>query len=275
MQSLMKSSGDFPVPIACYPGLSASQLQEINAVESVFGLSATTTAATQFQPSCFPDRPVYGVLDVLRMRLPFPDSRKNVARQAAALKPDVRPRAVIYSGEVLSAFPGSPNISSQGVSLDPNTYGTLGHFNHVVLEYLSSMPTGIARTVANFVLTNSTTPPDSSSVLATTPIPALEVAVFGTLSKADLDFVSSGFTDNAGTLVFGSSMGTTLRQWAIPETSDLVWTQFANSSLVVHDTSFTDSTFNTTWAAAAGALTGNDTLARIISSFQSTGKFSP
>ncbi|KAJ6575220.1 hypothetical protein B0H19DRAFT_1127736 [Mycena capillaripes] len=251
VRTLMTNSGNFPVPIACYPGLGASQLQQINTVESVFGLPATTTAATTFQPSCFPDRPVYGVLDVLRMRLPFPDSRENVARQAVALQPDVRPRAVIYSGEVLSAFPGTPNISSQGVSSNPSTYGTLGHFNHVVLQYLSSMPT------------------------ATTPIPALEVAVFGTLSKADLDFVSSGFTDSVGSLVFGSSVGDTLRQWAIPATSNLLWTQFENSSLVVHDTSFTNKNFNLTWVAAAAALGSNDTLGHIIASLQSTQLFSP
>jgi hypothetical protein len=209
------------------------------------------------------------------MRLPFADSRANVARQAVGLKPDVRPRAVIYSGEVLSAFPGTPNISSQGVSLNPNTYGTLGHINHVVLQYLASMPTGIARTMADFVLSNSTSPP--SSILASTPIPALEVAVFGTLTKADLDFVATGFADSAGALVFGSSEGNVLRQWAIPATSNLVWTQFANSSLVVRDTSFTDAIFNNTWNAAAVALSRHDVVgvSNITTSFQSTGKFGP
>ncbi|KAJ6503431.1 hypothetical protein C8R47DRAFT_1106109 [Mycena vitilis] len=276
VQALMTSAGDFPVPVACYPGLSAPQLQQINAVESVFGLTPTTTSATQFQSSCFPNRPVYGVLDVLRMRLPFADSRANVARQAVALQPDVRPRAVIYSGEILSAFPGTSNISSDGVSLNPDNYGTLGYFNHVVLQYLSSMPTGIARTVADFVLSNPTSPPDSSSVLASTPIPALEVAVFGTLTKADTQYVATGFSDSAGSLVFGSSAGNTLRQWAIPATSNLVWTQFANSSLVVHDTSFTDAIFNATWAAAAAALSShaNVGVLNITSSFQETGKFS-
>ncbi|KAF7347750.1 hypothetical protein MVEN_01532400 [Mycena venus] len=187
VRTQMMNSTNFPLPIACYPGLAASQLQQINALESVFGLSPTTTAPTQFDSACIPNRPVYGILDVLQMRLPFADSRRDVARQAVALKADVQPRAVVYSGEVLSAFPGTPN-NTGGVSLNPNNYGTLGHFNHVVLRYLSSMPTGIARTVADFVLSNSTSPPDSSSLLASTPIPALEVAVFGTLIKADLNF---------------------------------------------------------------------------------------
>ncbi|KAJ7837512.1 hypothetical protein B0H14DRAFT_2790960 [Mycena olivaceomarginata] len=257
VRTQMTSSANFPLPIACYPGLAASQLQQINALEGVFGLSPTTSSATQFDSTCFPTRPVYGVLDVLRLRLPFADSRTSVARQAVALKPDVRPRAVVYSGEVVSAFPGIAN-STGSVSLNPNDYGTIGHFNHVVLQYLSSMPSGVARTVADFPLLL---------------YPALEVAVFGTLTKADLDFVSSGFADSAGGLVFGSSEGNTLRQWAIPATSNLVWTEFANSSLVVHDTSFTDLTFNQTWAAAAGLA--NVTVSNITTSFQETGKFSP
>jgi len=243
----------------------------------VFGLAPLTSAATQFDASCFPNRPVYGVLDILRLRLPFADSRLNVARQAVALQPDVQPRAVIYSGEILSAFPGTPNISSQGISLDPNTYGTLNHFNHVVLQFLSAMPTFVASAVVDFVLSNSTVPPPTSNVLANTPIPALEVAVFGTLDKADLNFVTSGFADSAGGLVFGSSDGNTLRQWAIPLTSNLLWTQFSNSSLVVHDTSFTDATFNQIWSVAATALSDHATVgvSDITNSFQSFGKFTP
>ncbi|KAJ7492526.1 hypothetical protein FB451DRAFT_1388905 [Mycena latifolia] len=277
VRSLLTSSESFPPPIACYPGLTASQLQQINALESVFGLSQVTSSPTQFNTTCFPTRPVYGVLDILRLRLPFADSRSNVARQAIALRSDVGPRAVIYSGEVLSAFPGSPNISSQGISLDPSTYGTLGHFNHVVLEFLSSMPSFVASAVVDFVLSNSTSPPPTSSILSTTPIPLLEVAVFGTIANTDLDFVASGFADAAGNLVFGSSEGSTLRQWAIPLTSNLVWTEFSNSSLVVHDTSFTDDIFNATWAAAAAALNTHVTVGvfNITNSFQQSGKFSP
>ncbi|KAF7339383.1 hypothetical protein MSAN_02152200 [Mycena sanguinolenta] len=270
----MTSSTNFPLPIACYPGLSAAQLTQINAVERVFGLSPTTTSPSQFNSTCFPNRPVYGVLDVQRLRVPFPDSRTNVARQAVALKQDVAPRAVIYSGEVLSAYPGTPDDTGS-VSLNPNTYGTLGHFNHVVLQYLSSMPTSVGRALVEFVLSNSTTPPTSSSLLASNTIPALEVAIFGTLTKADLDFVSSGFADAEGALVFGSSEGTTLRQWAIPTTGTLVWTEFANSSLVEYDTSFNNTFFNQTWNATAGSLTSPGVITEIINAFQSNGMLNP
>jgi len=200
-----------------------------------------------------------------------------VARQAVGLKPDVQPRAVIYSGEVLSAFPGTPNISSSGVSSNPNSYGTINHCNHVVLQWLSSMPTGIASDVVAFVLGNSTTPPPASSILSSTTIPALEVAIFGTLSKTDLDFASSGFADSAGSLVFGSSDGDALRQWAVPATGNLIWTEFSNSSLVVHDKSFTDLIFNETWAAAANALSTHKAvgISDIITSFQETQELTP
>ncbi|KAK7064143.1 hypothetical protein R3P38DRAFT_3249723 [Favolaschia claudopus] len=278
VRTQMTSSPIFPLPIACFPGLGAPQLQQINALESVFGLSPTTTPATQFNSACFTGRPVYGVLNVLRMRLPFADSRTNVARQGITLKPDVGPRAVVYSGEVLSAFPGTPDASAGKLSLNPNTYGTLNHFNHVVLRYLRSMPTAIARSlVADFVLSNSTTPPPASSPIWSTPIPALEVAVFGKLTKDDLLSVSSGFSDAVGGLVFGSSEGNTLRQWAIPATSGLIWTQFSNSSLVVHDTSFTDDVFNRTLAAASAAINthANVGVSDIVNSFQSTGKLTP
>ncbi|KAJ7181764.1 hypothetical protein C8R43DRAFT_912144 [Mycena crocata] len=271
VRSLLTTSTSFPVPIGCYPGLTDSQVQQVSALESVFGLSPLSSAAAKFDTSCFPTRPVYGVLDVLRQRLPFADSRTNVARQAVVLHLDVGPRAVIYSGEVLSAFPGTSNISSQAVSLDPNKYGTLNHFNHVVLRFLSSMPIIVASAVVDFVLSNSTSPV-ASPILASATIPALEVAVFGTVAKTDLAFVASGFADAAGSLVFGSSEGSALRQWAIPATSNVIWTEFSNSSLVVHDTSFTDDIFNQTWAAAA--LNDGVTLFNITSSFQATGKFS-
>ncbi|KAJ7103425.1 hypothetical protein B0H15DRAFT_812188 [Mycena belliarum] len=276
VRSLLASSTSFPPPIACYPNLVASQLQQINALESVFGLSPTASSSTQFSTSCFPSRPVYGVLDILRLRLPFADSRTKVARQAVALKADVGPRAVIYSGEILSAFPGTPNISTQGPSSDPNTYGTLGHFNHVVLRYLSSMPTLVASAVVDFVLSNSTSPPSASSILSTTTLPILEVAVFGTITKPDIDFVASGFADAIGGLVFGSPEGSTLRQWAIPLTGELVWTEFSNSSLVIHDTTFTDDIFNRTWAAAAAALADGAAVGvfNITNAFQQFGKFS-
>ncbi|KAF7303334.1 hypothetical protein MKEN_01297700 [Mycena kentingensis (nom. inval.)] len=207
------TSTSFPVPISCYPDLTAAQLEQINTVESVFGLDAVSAPPSKFDSECFPSRPVYGILDILRLRIPFADSRQNISRQAVTLNADVGPRAVVYSGG------------------GAHTYGTLSNLNHVVLEYLSGMPTLVANAVVDFVLSNSTTPPGANSLLATTTVPLLEVALFGTISSADIDFVSSALTNAAGALVF----------------------EFSNSSLIVHD-DFKSSTFNQTWAAAQQAL---------------------
>ncbi|KAF7310988.1 hypothetical protein HMN09_00642100 [Mycena chlorophos] len=231
VRALMTSSSTFPVPIACYPNLTTTQVQQINTIETVFGLDPINSTASTFQSSCFPGRPTYGILD------------------AVALHSDVGSRAVVYSGEVLSALPGTSNASVVP-STDPATYGTLNHLNHVVLDYLSGMPILTANAVVEFVLSNSTTPPDSSSLLYTTTVPLLEVAVFGTIAKTDYDFVSSGFADSSGALVFGTSDGSALRDW---QEGILIWTEFSNSSEIVHDTE-SSSVFNQTWEAAADAL---------------------
>ena len=67
----------FPPPLACYPDLSSSQLTKLNSLETgVFGLPSVSSPSS-FDTSCFPDRPVYGVVDLLRLRLPFPDDRQG------------------------------------------------------------------------------------------------------------------------------------------------------------------------------------------------------
>ncbi|KAF7307008.1 hypothetical protein MIND_00493700 [Mycena indigotica] len=271
VRSLLSSS-TFPVPIACYPGLTTTQLQQINKIESVFGLNSVASVAPKFDPSCFSTRPTYGILDILRLRLPFPDSRTKVARQAVSLHADVGPRAIIYSGEVLSALPGSSNTTA--VSVDPASYGTLNHLEHVILKYLSGMDTLIANAIVDFVLSNSTVPPSATSILGSTTVPLLEVAVFGTISKADLNLVASGLADSGGSLVFGASDGLALRQWAIPTVGNLIWTEFSGSSSIVHDTT-TSAPFNQTWAAAAGALADGKVVgvSNITNAFMSTGLF--
>ncbi|TFY79265.1 hypothetical protein EWM64_g4747, partial [Hericium alpestre] len=135
------TSAPFPPPLACYPGLSSSQQQLISSIETtVFGLSSASTQS-KFDTSCFPDRPVYGVLDLLRLRLPFHDSVPNVARQAAALTRDATPRVIVYNGPILSALPASSstNVSST-MATDPLQFGTLNHINHVLLNFFAIIP---------------------------------------------------------------------------------------------------------------------------------------
>ncbi|KAG6842575.1 hypothetical protein C0991_000101 [Blastosporella zonata] len=267
INSLLTSSSTapFPPPLACYPGLKSSQLQQINAIEGpVFGLSSAPSASS-FDPSCYPDRPIYGVLDVLRLRQPFFDTRSGIARQAAVLQRGVNPRVIIRNGAILSSLPGPSNVSTISVQqADPRQYGTLGQFNHVVLQYLSSIAQlEVATALVAYVLASASVqaiPPPSTSVLFTSlaTIPILEVAVFGTVSPPDISTAASAFTTASGSLFFGSNQGTALRNWAITGCgSTTIWAESPLSPQVVRDNSFQDQIFNATWTAVSTALNNN------------------
>lgn len=274
------SSTQFPIPIACYPGLTTGQLQEINSLETtIFNLPAAT-AFSQFDASCFAGRPIYGVLDILKLRLPFMDSRTGVAKQAAALQISTAPRAVVYSGEILSALPG-PNQTqeTQSQQLDPRQYGTTNHLNHVMLDFLSSIPDpNVTRDLVEFVLSGSTTPPSNTSDLykAMSIIPTLEVAVFGTINPSDISYVVSSFSTPSGSLFFGSDQSLALRDWS----SSVVWTASAWAAQVVRDSSPTNANFQSVWDPAYNFLHSSPNgvtvnVGNITAAFQATGQFSP
>jgi len=280
------SSSPFPIPLACYPGLTSTQLNLLNSIETtVFDLSSAS-ATSQFNISCFADRPIYGVLDILQLRLPFPDSRTAVAKQGVVLTLDTAPRAVVHSGEVVSALPGIPQAqnTTRSQQADPRQYGTLNHLNHVMLDFLSSIPdVNVAIDLVDFVLTSPTAPPSNTTNLyrSLSSIPILEVAVFGTINPSDVSHTVSSFSTPSGSLFFGSDQSLALRDWAINGTnSSVVWTQFAGSAEVVRDTSFTDSTFNSVWDPAYIYLHSIQQdvtvdVGNITTAFQVTGMFSP
>ncbi|KAG6832433.1 hypothetical protein H0H92_001479, partial [Tricholoma furcatifolium] len=278
------SSAPFPPPLSCYPGLNSTQMKQINAIEEqVFGLSAASSSST-FNASCYPDRPIYGVLDVMRLRQPFLDLRTGIARQAASLIRDVNPRVIIRNGAVLSTLPGPSNVSAITVQqTDPRQYGTLGQFNHVVLEYLSSIPRlDVATALVAYVLASVSTlaiPPPSTSILYEylSSIPIIEVAVFGSVTPPDISSAASAFTTASGSLFFGSDQGTTLRDWVITGcSSTTIWAESPVSPLVVRDSDFSDPTFNETWTAVSTAIhdnIGNVGLVNITNTFTTTQKF--
>ncbi|KAG6845762.1 hypothetical protein H0H87_003816 [Tephrocybe sp. NHM501043] len=284
--SLLTSSSTvpFPPPLSCYPGLNSSQLQQIQAIEGpVFGLSPASSAG-RFDTSCYPDRPIYGVLDVLRLRQPFFDTRSGIARQAAVLKREVKPRVIIHNGAILSTLPGPSNLSTITFQqADPRQYGTLGQFNHVVLQYLSSIARlEVATALVAYVLDSAAEqaiPPPSTSVLfsSLSIIPVLEVAVFGTVSPSDISSAASAFTTASGSLFFGSDQGTALRNWVITGChSTTIWAESPLSSLVVRDDDFQDQIFNQTWTAVSTAIhnnIGNIGLINITDTFTATQKF--
>ncbi|KZT30481.1 hypothetical protein NEOLEDRAFT_1173902 [Neolentinus lepideus HHB14362 ss-1] len=279
------SGNQFPPPLACYPGLTLTQMQGISSIEtSVFGLSSPSSASN-FDPACYPNRPVYGILDVLRLRLPFQDSRTGVAQQAVILKRDVLPRVILHSGEILSALPSSSdplNISS--ITTDPREYGTFNNLDHVVLDYLSSLPdVSVANSLIDFVLQSSAVPPSNSTPLfqSLSVIPAIEVAVFGRVDPSDISSTVSSFSTPLGSLFFGSDQGAALRNWVLDITaSSISWTDSATAPEVVDDKSLSDRNFLSVWAptslflhtSAPSAPVGVD---NITQAFQALGMFSP
>ena len=245
------SNAPFPPPLACYPGLSQSQFQLITNFEtSVFGLSPP---AVQTNPnvSCYPYRPVYGVLNILNLRLPFPDSGTR-PKQAAILSRDAYSRAVVYKGEVLSGLTNSDTSSIP--TTDPRLFGTLHHMNHVLLDFFKAIPDiGVATQLVDYLLSSPVTPPSNDTLLGQSlnTIPTLEVAVFGSVTPPDVAGVVSSFTTPSGDLFFGTNQSLAVRDWAMVATgTSVTWTEFANSPLVVDDDSFTDSAFNAVWNPA-------------------------
>lgn len=279
-------SSPFPPPLACLPGLSTTVLRQVNSVEStVFGLTPTT-GATQFDPSCFRERPVYGVLDVLHLRLPFLDSRTGVVRQAAVLARDAASRVILHTGELWSTMfngTGATNVTTS--QLDQRQYGTLSLSDHVILQYLSSFPDiGTANALIRFVLDSATripVPPEKTSALfqSLPSLPILEVAVFGDVLPLDLTSTIAPFASPSGALFFGSEDGSALRNWTIHVIGgSIVWTENATSPLAVRDKSLGDTTITQTWNAIALAITHNVPgigLPNITATFQGTRDFSP
>ncbi|EKM61157.1 uncharacterized protein PHACADRAFT_247580 [Phanerochaete carnosa HHB-10118-sp] len=249
------TSVPFPPPLSCYPGLNASQVQLIQQLETqVFGLTQASTAST-FDPSCYPNRPIYGVLDIFQQRLPFADQRTGVAKQAALLTRDASVRAVMYSGELVSAFPGSGMPGP--LSTNPLQYGTMSSFGHVILQYLSSIPDiNVAKELVEFVLQSPALPPDSGaqSVLfgALSSLPIIEVAIFGTVDPSDIASAVSSLSDPTQQLFFGTDASAAMRDWSINAVGHgLLWTELATSQYVVVDNSFANADFNFVYSNAS------------------------
>jgi hypothetical protein len=272
------STAPFPPPLSCYPGLTQSQFQLITTLEtSVFGLSPPATQA-KFNDSCFADRPIYGVLDILHLRLPFTDSQTR-PKQAAILSRDVSPRVVVYSGEILSGLPTSntPSIPTA----DPRQFGTLDHISHVLLDFFKAIPdVNVATQFVDYVLSSPASPPSNDTDLGKSldTIPTLEVAVFGSVTPQDIAGVASSFTTPSGGLFFGTDQSLALRDWALVAThTSVTWTEFANSPTIVNDDSFTDSAFNAVWQPAYLFFHSNSnvtvTVGNITAGFAAVNKF--
>lgn len=254
----------FPPPLACNPMLDSQQLKALNAVEqSVFGLPAISSVPSAFNASCFGTRPVYGVLDVLGLRLPFSSDQAAVPLQAAVLTATAASRVLVRSGAALSAYPSSPGADVPLTALLPAGYGTMLHLNHVALNYLRSLTPSQASLVASLVGGGSSFGLNSTALDS---VPVLEVAFFGSVGPTGIDHSVSSFTSPSGALFFGSASGNVFREWAANTAGavaeSVVWAESAGALQVVKETPGNDTTFEAVWSGASTIITNANTLGK-------------
>ncbi|CAE6508111.1 unnamed protein product [Rhizoctonia solani] len=263
-------NASFPPPAACYPGLSADELDAINSMETaVFGLDKINSAPSALDASCFPSRPVYGVLDLARLRSSFGPGEKGGPKQAVQVSANATSRVSVRLGRDAAGLP-STSIASANLtgSSDPRTFGTMNNMDHVLLTYLQAFPTiQAAGALVEHVLASSDSrapPPSNTSALynlttGLTELPMLEVAFFGTVGPADLVLAHADFAAPDGQLFFGSSAADAFRDWAVQRADQVVWSDGPNAAQVVREGQTKDQTFEDVWKAASALLSNAQT----------------
>jgi hypothetical protein len=224
-------------------------------------------------------------LDVTRLRWPFTDDRKNVPQQGVVLTLDVAPRAILFNGERLSAIPTFPaNRTLASSELNPRQVGTMKYLQHIILQYLSSMPVDVAQDLATYLLSSQVLPPSAnlspSLYRSLSSLPVIEVAVFGSMSPSCVEYAVSSFSTPSGNLFFGSDQSQILRNWAIGSiNSSIHWTDSATSPEYVLDTVLKgDRDFDTIFQAAYNFTHSSNpgvqvTVQNITQSFHDTHRF--
>ncbi|KAG9122166.1 hypothetical protein FRC07_001569 [Ceratobasidium sp. 392] len=266
-QLYCSTNQSFPPPAACYPNLGVDELKAINTMEtSAFGLSAVGSSPSTFDASCFPSRPVYGILDIARLPTPFVSGKPTQAVQLASVASS---RVSVHLGRALagelSASGSSANVTGTD---DARTFGTLNNMDHVLLSYLQSFPSiQAAGSLVEYVLGASDVrapPPSNTSTLfnltsSMEKMPVLEVALFGTVGPDDLSAAVAGFANANGEFSFGSSDADAFRSWAVQRAGSVVWADGALAQQVVWEAS-RDQTFELVWEGASKLLQNAQTI---------------
>ncbi|KAL7417491.1 hypothetical protein BDY24DRAFT_375065 [Mrakia frigida] len=291
----LSSTASFPPPTSCYPNLSDEQRSTVEGFESsVFALASATVGGEVLTSSCFPDRPVYGSLNLLHLRTPFLDGPTGLARQAVIVNEDVKTRATFRVGELLAGFPGGGGGGATSTeSFDPREQGNFQHLNYVVLSFLQAMPSiTVAQDFISFILSEPTAstllplPPSNTSTLfpLLSSLPTIEVALVGSILISNINYTLSSFstTSNPPTLFFGSPNSNTFRLWAVqsPSTSSLspavIWSESATSQEVVVQQTSSEVGFERVFNEAAkviatGMETGEEDVRLVVEVFDALG----
>ncbi|ORY78832.1 hypothetical protein BCR35DRAFT_304821 [Leucosporidium creatinivorum] len=265
----LSNTSSFPVGVGCMAGLSGEELSRVIEVEQkAFGLAALQVGGSFNASSCL-DRPLYGILNLLNLRLPFAstDNRTSLPSQAITLSSDAKARCTLHGGETLvGALAGSPSASSSSSSADQ--FGTFANLDHVLLAYLNLLTAEQATELASFVLSSTAAPPNSTSSLLGS-LPIFEVQLWGGLSSSAYpssvaSTVSSLSTTSAGsTLLFGTSAGTTFRSWATNMTSEVRWALSAEQTEAQVVDVGTSASLGKVWAATGSSSTPAQAWARL------------
>jgi hypothetical protein len=254
-----------------------------------FGLDSVTSAPATLDASCFRSRPVYGILDIARLRTPFTSSVRDAPKQAVQVSSAAISRVSVRLGRDLAGLPTTSIATANRTgSDDARTFGTLDNMDHVLLTYLQAFPSiQAAGALVEYVLSAADArapPPTNSSALynltaSLAQLPVLEVALFGAVGPDDLSLAMADFATADGELFFGSSAADAFRAWATKRAGSVVWADGPIAAQVVRE-SVRDQTFEDVCkgastllanAASTGTKTSRADVQRIVDVFRTIG----
>ncbi|GAA5986558.1 hypothetical protein JCM10908_003798 [Rhodotorula pacifica] len=262
-------TASLPPRFACSSAMGPVARERLTGLEAgVFGFpmvgNATSDCAT---------RPLYGIVNLLNLRLPFAssDTRTSLPQQALVISPSssLIARTSVHAGEILAAGPLAPPPTMPSAPTTIERFGLVAPsiapaLDHVLLDYLILLSVPVAQALVAYLLSSPspTAPLPSSSILVQQPLPIIEAQMWGPVEFAqDIAFVRSGLGNPAGSnasgLFFGSSDGVAFRSWALgkqqgtvdaPVDRRIEWAPTADSENIVSDTG--QAGLDSVWAQA-------------------------
>jgi hypothetical protein len=159
--------------------------------QTVFGLPDFAT-----EPAV-EGRPVVGMLDVFKQKLPFP-AGTNLPQQSLVLNEAAASRAVLHAGSSLLSTAGF----GEAAMSSPDTafhFGIRQALEHVALDWLQLMDPAQATAAVQALL--------STQPVANPPYPPIEAAVLGSILPEDIAYTVSSLTTANQAVFFGTDDG--------------------------------------------------------------------
>lgn len=219
------------------------------------------------------DRPIYGMINLLSLRLPFVDAdTRSLPTQALVLQESTKSRMIVHAGELLVGVSSNSPAPSPSTPAFPDHFGTFSNLDSVILEYLQLLSPQVARDLVNFILSQSKSsplPPTFPSSLYQNSnklldIPILEITLFGGLRYQDINHSISSLSSGSNlhsTAFFGTPTAQNFRNWALagPKSigsmnlqGPLLWARGALEITPVKESSLSNSAFEKVWNSSLG-----------------------